>query len=97
MDTIEQYTLIDPERSSNQFDVSGSDYLAFNDGTYATFHEAYTNVEATRGASKCFATESGMWYQLIFENSEVRQYSYNGATTRRVVRKQQHPSALSDE
>ncbi len=94
MGTIEQYSLIDPDRSSNQFDVNGSDFLAFNDGTYATFHDTYTNVEETRGASKCFIIQSGMWYQLLFTNSEVRQYSYNGATIRRVVRKQ-HPTVES--
>ena len=79
------YTLIDPDNAANHFDVIGSDYLSFNDGTYATFHDTYVHVQRTHGVSKCFVVQSGMWYQLMFENSEVRQYSYNGATTRRIV------------
>ena len=95
MEPFVSYALIDPDCPSNQFVVNGNDYLAFNDGTSATFHDTYTIVQKTRGASKCYLASSGVWYQLMLSHTMVRQYSHNGATTRSVVRKP-HPSALSE-
>ncbi len=90
------YALVDPDCTTNVFEVNGNDYLTFNDGTFATFHDTYTSVKKTQGASKCYLTASGAWYQMMLVHSDVRQYSHNGATTRRVVRKP-HPNALSDD
>jgi hypothetical protein len=93
--------MIEPGTRIHQFEVSGSTRLLFNDKTQATLHETFEHVKRTRGASKCFFVVRSVkfleaWSQLVFEDSEVCQYSFHGATKRLVTRKP-NPTILSDD
>lgn len=86
-----KYRLIDPDNSSNIFEIDGDTILYFNDNTNGTFHNTYESIKNTKTASKCyFIKHTKMWYQLIYKNLLVYQYSFNGDFTRRI-------EILSDE
>ena len=89
-----KYMLIDKDDVSNRFETDGSSLLYFNDRTNATFYETYDSIKRSGLASKCyFISHTNMWYQLIYKDGVVYQYSCDGLFVRRVEQVQQ----LSDE
>lgn len=89
-----KYRLIDPDTPSNTFEIDGNSILCFNDNTNRTFRDTYENVKNTKTASKCYFIEhTKIWYQLIYKDLFVYQYSYNGTLMRRI----EQIESLSDE
>jgi hypothetical protein len=88
------YILIDPDNSSNIFEINGSSILYFNDKTNGTFYETYEIVKKNKSASKCYYIEkTHMWYQLIYKDKCIYQYAFNGTLFRRI----EQVERLSDE
>lgn len=89
-----KYRLIDPDTLSNTFEIDGNSILYFNDNTNGTFHDTYEIVKKTKTASKCYLIEhTKIWYQLIYKDLLVYQYSFNGTLVRRI----EQIDKLSDE
>ena len=90
-----KYSLIDKDDTkSNIFEIDGNSVLYFNDRTNATFYETYEQVKKNKLASKCyFITQTHIWYQLIYKEGIVYQYSCDGVFIRRIEQVQR----LSDE
>ena len=88
------YTLKDPDNSSNIFHIDGSSILYFNDNTNGTLYNTYESVRKNKSASKCyFIDHNKMWYQLIYKEQSIFQYSFNGSLIRRI----EHVQQISDE
>ena len=88
------YMLLDPIESANIFEINGSSILYFNDRTNGTFYDTYQSVKKNKSASKCYYIDDNkMWYQLIYKEQLIFQYSFNGSFIRRIKQVQQ----LSDE
>jgi len=90
-----KYLLIDnDDAKSNVFEIDGNSVLYFNDRTNATFYETYELVKKYKLASKCyFITQTHLWYQFIYKEGIVYQYSCDGVFIRRIEQVQR----LSDE
>ena len=89
-----KYLLIDNDDRSNVFETDGNSVLLFNDGTTSTFNETYELVKKTKLASKCyFIAKTNIWYQFIYQDDIVYQYSCDGVFIRHIEQVQQ----LSDE
>jgi hypothetical protein len=79
------FRLVNKDNALDFFQMVGNKILNFNDETNATFNETYDSVRSTRSASKCYFIEmTRTWYQLIYKDGLVYQYSYNGKLVRRV-------------
>ena len=88
------YKLIDPDNSSNIFQIDGMSILFFNDKTTGTFYDTYESVRKNKSASKCYYIDlNKMWYQLIYKDQSIFQYSFNGTLTRQI----DHIQQISDE
>jgi hypothetical protein len=89
-----KYLLIDNDNTSDVFERDGNSLLYFNDRTNATFYETYELVKKYKLASKCyFITQTHLWYQFIYKEGIVYQYSCDGVFIRRIEQVQR----LSDE
>jgi len=88
------FRFIDPDNLSNIFEINGSSILFFNDKTNGTFYDTYESVRKNKSPSKCYYIElNKMWYQLIYKEQSIFQYSFHGSCIRCV----EHVQQISDE
>jgi len=89
-----KYLLIANDNTSDVFECDGNSVLYFNDQTNATFYETYELVKKYKLASKCyFIKQTHLWYQFIYKEGIIYQYSCDGCFIRRIEQVQR----LSDE
>jgi len=88
------YKLIDPDNLSNILEIHGSSILYFNDRTNGTFFDTYETVRKNKSASKCYYIDHNkMWYQLMYKDQSLFQYSFHGSLIRRI----EHVQQISDK